>query len=89
MRYYKISEDALKDMLQDSIKLSYLESGGVDNWDWYCDSINEGVEDWLDEHHDLVNTWDDDDPRREDFYIDDIAQIEIDTVYKRYLIEEN
>jgi len=89
MRYYKIAEDVLKNMLQDSIKLSYLESGGVDNWDWYGASINEGIDDWLDKHHDIVNTWDDDDPRREDFYIDDIAQIEIDTIYKHYLIEGN
>lgn len=89
MRYFKIPEVLLKALLTDSIKLTYLESGGVDNWMGYSDSINEGIEDWLEMHHDIVNTWDDDDPRRDDFYIDDIAEEEIEITYKQYLIEGN
>jgi len=38
-KYYKISESDLRELLHDSLKLSALESGGVDNWEWYGDSI--------------------------------------------------
>ena len=30
-----ISKEELADLIRDSIKLSYLEAGGVDNWTWY------------------------------------------------------
>lgn len=89
MRYYKIPENVLKVLLTDSIELSYLNEGGVDNWDWYGASISDGINEWVDEHHDIVNSWDEDDPRREDFYIDDIAQMEIDMYYQIYLIRED
>lgn len=88
MRYYKIDEALLKALLTDSIELSYLREGGVDNWTWYCDSIQDGIEQWLDQHQDVVSTWDEDDPRRDDFYIDDIAKEEINIYYKKYLLEE-
>ena len=70
------------------VSFIYLQSNGVDNWSGYCDAINDGIEEWLYEHQDFVNTWDDDDPRYEDFYIDDIAQMEIDMYYKKFLLEE-
>lgn len=89
MRYYKINETMLHTLLRDSIELSYLNEGGVDNWQWYGESIGDGINEWIDEHHDIVNTWDDDDPRHEDFFIDDIAQIEIDIYYKKYLLGED
>ena len=89
MRYYKIDETMLRTLLADSIELSYLNAGGVDNWNWYGASIGDGIADWLDLHHDIVNTWDSDDSRREDFYIDDIAQAEIDLYYNKYLIRED
>ena len=32
----------LLDLLEDSDKLMCLESGGVDNWDWYSESLESG-----------------------------------------------
>lgn len=44
-KFYVLSENALKLLLQYKAKLYALESGGVDNWDWYGESINKS-EDW-------------------------------------------
>lgn len=35
MKYYKISEGALKELIRESKFLDALESYGVDNWDGY------------------------------------------------------
>lgn len=35
MKYYKISEDALKELIRESKFLDALESYGLDNWDGY------------------------------------------------------
>ena len=50
-KYYKISEELLVELMTDSLTLAALESGGVDNWEWYgescCDFLDEaGVEDF-------------------------------------------
>lgn len=45
MKYYKISEDELREFLYDSLKLAALENGGVDNWEWYGTSINDFLKD--------------------------------------------
>lgn len=44
-KFYVLSENALKLLLQYKAKLYALESGGVDNWDWYGESIHKS-EDW-------------------------------------------
>jgi len=36
-----ISKEELADLIRDSIKLSYLEAGGVDNWTWYDEALTE------------------------------------------------
>lgn len=41
IKKYIISENMLLNLLEDSHKLCALENGGVDNWDWYCESIHE------------------------------------------------
>lgn len=41
MTKYILTEDELKNLIKDSLTLEALENGGVDNWDWYCDSIHE------------------------------------------------
>ena len=43
MKYYKISENQLLDLLEDSLRLSCLEQDGVDNREWYM----EGLDDFL------------------------------------------
>ena len=42
-KYYKIHEDALRDLLYDSFKLAALENGGVNNWEWYGMSISDFI----------------------------------------------
>jgi len=37
-----ISKEEYIRLLKESLKLAKLEMGGVDNWDWYSDSLNEG-----------------------------------------------
>lgn len=88
MRYYKIPENVLKVLLTDCLELTYLKEGGADNWDGYSEAVHDGIDFWKDEHSDIINTWDDDDPRRDEFYIDDIATIEINTFYRQYLMED-
>lgn len=44
-----ISKEELADLIRDSIKLSYLEAGGVDNWTWYDEALTEYSEDDLDD----------------------------------------
>lgn len=43
------SQEELADLIRDSIKLSYLEAGGVDNWTWYDEALTEYNEDDLDD----------------------------------------
>lgn len=40
-KFYKISESELIELLTDSLRLTALDEGGVDNWTWYGDSFNE------------------------------------------------
>lgn len=41
LKQYLISESRLRDLLYAEAKLNALEAGGVDNWEWYGDSIND------------------------------------------------
>lgn len=38
MKYYKISEEELIELIADSLRLTALEADGVDNWEWYMES---------------------------------------------------
>ena len=40
-KWYKVSASELRELIHDSMKLCALESGGVDNWEWYGASIQE------------------------------------------------
>lgn len=44
-----ISKEEYKRLLKDSVKLSYLEISGVDNWEWYGESFNEDYEKEIEE----------------------------------------
>lgn len=52
----EISKERLAKLLRDEKELQLLENGGVDNWDWYGDSLNpdEGVT-----YDDIMNMSDD------------------------------
>ena len=45
MKYYKISEKELKDLLASHLELNQLQWSGVDNWSWY----GEGYGDFMKE----------------------------------------
>lgn len=38
---YVVYENQLRELIHDSLKLMALENGGVDNWEWYGDSLND------------------------------------------------
>lgn len=40
-KVYIISENLLKELLDSYITLIALETGGVDNWEWYGESIKD------------------------------------------------
>lgn len=42
-KYYKIHEDALWELLYDSLKLAALVNGGVASWEWYGMSISDFI----------------------------------------------
>lgn len=49
----EISEKELRTLRRDSAKLAALEAGGVDNWEWYSDSLvdfhkEEALEEFVD-----------------------------------------
>ena len=47
MEYCLVPKEELKELLAARDKLAALERGGVDNWSWYSDSLNEYLEeDW-------------------------------------------
>lgn len=45
MKYYKISEKELKNLLASQLELNQLQWSGVDNWTWY----GEGYRDFMKE----------------------------------------
>lgn len=44
MKYYKISEEQLRELIESSKILSNLEAYGVDNWGGYEEAVNEDTE---------------------------------------------
>lgn len=40
-KWYKVSASELRELIRDSLTFCALEAGGVDNWEWYSDSIHE------------------------------------------------
>lgn len=43
-KYYLISENMLKRYLTESVIYNALVNGGVDNWEWYGESIQEEIQ---------------------------------------------
>ena len=47
IEYCLVPKEELKELLAAQDKLAALEYGGVDNWSWYSDSLNDYLkEDW-------------------------------------------
>ena len=51
MKYYKISEDQLKSFIESEEILTALQSGGVDNWSWYGESLYNYYKEYTDENN--------------------------------------
>ena len=44
MKYYKIAEDKLLNLIESDMRLCALVNGGVDNWEWYGVSLGNFIE---------------------------------------------
>lgn len=44
-QYYVLTQQELLSLLTDCLKLTALDRGGVDNWEWYGDSIGDFIKD--------------------------------------------
>lgn len=44
MKYYKITEDELLNLIESDMRLCALQNGGVDNWERYSVSLGNFVE---------------------------------------------
>ena len=44
MKFYKISEKDLLELLVYAYQYQALECGGVDNWDWFGESMKDFIE---------------------------------------------
>lgn len=40
MKYYKISEEDLRGLIEDALFSDYLLESGVDNWEWYGEALH-------------------------------------------------
>ncbi len=51
MKNYLINEKELKELLTSHLTLMALDSGGVNNWEWYGDALNGFVEEWIENNN--------------------------------------
>lgn len=47
---YKVSKEQLLELLECQARWYAVESGGVDNWAWYGESLSEYIEDYINEN---------------------------------------
>lgn len=58
-KYRCVPEKELIAILEAANKYWALEGGGVDNWDWYSDSLHDYLENWISESGvDPFQNWD-------------------------------
>lgn len=67
-KFYKVEETDLLNMLEAYEKLTTLEEGGVDNWEWYGDSLTDRLI-FLREEYGISD--------EKDFYFEDVAKIQL------------
>ena len=66
-KYYRISEEELRDLLDAYYRFTALEQGGVGSWSWYDDSME-----------DFIKNYNEENPNYKVKYMEDIAYIEIE-----------
>ena len=67
-KFYKVEEKDLLDMLEAYERLTALEQGGVDNWDWYGDSLTDHLI-FLRKEYGVSD--------KNDFYFEDVAEVQL------------
>lgn len=50
MKYRIVPEERLLELFSAENKMIALESGGVDNWEWYGESICDYINEWVEEN---------------------------------------
>ena len=65
-KYYKVSEEELRELLDAYYRLVALERSGVDNWIYYSDSL-----------HDFIQRYNEENPDHKIEWMDEIAEIEL------------
>lgn len=73
MKEYIISRTELVELLEAYHRLAALESGGVDNWEWYCDSLNDYVRSYIEDNNIILN-----EKEKEEFWFSAIAEKEVE-----------
>ena len=66
MKYYKVSEEELQELLRAYHELMALNQGGVDNWSWCGDSCSDYLERYRNETGSDVE------------YFEDIGELELE-----------
>lgn len=69
---YILTRKQLLELLTSHNKLIALESGGVDNWEWYGASIHDFIDEWVKESGTNPDG---------DWSIEDIAVFDLDNYY--------
>lgn len=72
MKYYKIGEEELKNLIENTHRLNALEHGGVDNWITYSDSLFNYISMYINDN----KIKDDDDYWFEDIAINELEEYE-------------
>ena len=76
---FEISREELVELLECRYRLTALEYGGVDNWDWYSESCSEFLDDYKNENkHLLIANMDSEDAEKylKNFDFREIAEFE-------------
>ena len=82
-----IPKEELIELIEALYKLTALENGGVDNWEWCGESISDFLDRYWIENHDALikffnlTTEEEIEEFKGDFSFSDIAQFEIDINY--------
>ena len=78
--YYLVSRDDLLEMLEAQYRLAALETGGVDNWEWYDYSSSDFLKEYIRENKNYLLTFfqiNEDELENMDFGFDNIACVEL------------
>ena len=89
IEYCLVRKEELEELLEAQEKLTALESGGVDNWSWYSDSLNDYLkEDWeanKETYMKFFNIAESDEDFKYDFTFETIAEYLVEQYEKKTL----